>query len=238
MDFEDLQELLYKYLYVTPNKAVQDFVAGRYKYIYLDEFQDTSQIQYAILKFYARGRLVFNKETKAGYEEPIFDGLYTPFEDRDKRIIALGDDDQCIYSWRGSDIRIISEWFERDFKPTVTQLTVNYRCPENILKPVIPSIEKNKFRHQKPLVSYNKGGEFNIYSSDDVFFMLEDMCKKITEDVEKGLSVAIICRTNYDGVLPALYLEMLHKFKFSVSGVNMTLNTALPKKLLAMLEEG
>lgn len=234
MDFEDLQELLYKYLYVTPNKAVQDFVASRYKYIYLDEFQDTSQIQYAILKFYARGRLVFNKETKAGYEEEIFDGLYKPFEDMDKRIVALGDDDQCIYSWRGSDIRIISEWFERDFKPTVTQLTVNYRCPENILKPVIPSIEKNKFRHQKPLVSYSKGGEFNIYSSDDVFFMLEDMCKRITEDVEKGLSVAVICRTNYDGVLPALYLEMLHKFKFSVSGVNMTLNTALPKKLLAM----
>ena len=234
MDFEDLQELLYKYLYVTPNKAVQDFVASRYKYIYLDEFQDTSQIQYAILKFYARGRLVFNKESKAGYSEEIYDGLYRPYDDMDKRIIALGDDDQCIYSWRGSDVRIISDWFERDFKPTVTQLTVNYRCPENILNPVIPSIEKNKMRHAKPLVSYNKGGEFNIYSSDDVFFMLEDMCRRITEDVEKGLSVAVICRTNYDGVLPALYLEMLHKFKFSVSSLNMTLNTALPKKLLAV----
>ena len=234
MDFEDLQELLYKYLYVTPNKAVQDFVASRYKYIYLDEFQDTSQIQYAILKFYARGRLVFNKETKVGYKEEIFDSLYRPYDDLDKRIVVLGDDDQCIYSWRGSDVRIISDWFERDFKPTVTQLTVNYRCPENILKPVIPSIEKNKLRHQKPLVSYNKGGEFNIFSSDDVFFMLEDMCKHISKDVERGMSVAVICRTNYDGVLPALYMEMMHKFKFSVSGVNMTLNTALPKKLLAV----
>lgn len=234
MDFEDLQELLYKYLYVTPNQAVQDFIASRYKYIYLDEFQDTSQIQYAILKFYARGRLVFNKESRADYKEDIFDGLYKPYEDMDKRIIVLGDDDQCIYSWRGSDVRIISDWFERDFKPTVTQLTVNYRCPENILKPVIPSIEKNTMRHSKPLVSYNKGGEFNFYTSNDVFFMLEDMCKKIEEDVNKGLSVGVICRTNYDGVLPALYLEMMHKFKFSVSGVNMTLNTALPKKLLAM----
>lgn len=234
MDFEDLQELLYKYLYVTPNKAVQDFVANRYKYIYLDEFQDTSQIQYAILQFYARGRLVFNKESKAGYSEPIYDGLYKPYERMEQRVVACGDSDQCIYSWRGSDVRIISEWFERDFKPTVSQLTVNYRCPANILNPIIPSIEKNKMRHAKPLVSFNAGGEFNMYLNNDLFFMLEDMCKNIEKDVQNGLSVAVICRTNYDGVLPALYLEMMHKFKFSVSGANMTLNTALPKKLLAM----
>lgn len=234
MDFEDLQELLYKYLYLTPNKAVQDFIASRYKYIYLDEFQDTSQIQYAILQFYARGRLVYNKETKAGYEQPIFDGLYAPYERMEQRIVACGDSDQCIYSWRGSDVRIISEWFERDFHPTVSQLTVNYRCPSNILKPVIPSIEKNTMRHEKPLVSFREGGEYNILLNNDLFFMLEDMCKRIEADVQNGLSVAVICRTNYDGVLPALYLEMMGRFKFSISGPTMTLDTALPRKLLAM----
>lgn len=238
MDFEDLQELLYRFLYTTPNKNVQDFIANRYKYIYLDEFQDTSQIQYAILKFYARGRLIYNRDSLGKYNKEVggelSEGLYKPFESEGGKIFAVGDDDQCIYGWRGSDIRIILNRFEADFYPTVSNLTVNYRCPSNILNPVIPSIERNELRHRKSLVSSAEGGDCVMYLGNNNFEMLKDMYDRIEEDVAKGMSVAIICRTNYEGVLPALMLEMKHKYTFSISGANMGLGTALPRKLLSM----
>lgn len=213
-DFEDLQELLYDALYIHPNPAVQQFIANRYKFIYLDEFQDTSQIQYAVLKWYAVNYLDCNKGvTNTG------------------KIIALGDDDQCIYGWRGSDIDIITWQFEQDFKPTVNQLTVNYRCPANILKPIIPSINKNQKRHTKGMRAHKDGGEMYAYSFFDNKSMITRLMKDITEDIKNGMNIVILCRTNFDGMIPAFTLEQQHKFDFSISGDNMTLNSALPRTI-------
>lgn len=213
-DFEDLQELLYDALYVNVNPAVQQFIANRYKFIYLDEFQDTSQIQYSILKWYGVNYLDCNKGAS----------------DRGK-IIALGDDDQCIYSWRGSDIDIITWQFEQDFRPVVNQLTVNYRCPANILKPIIPSINKNEKRHVKGMSAYKDGGEIYAYSFHDNKSMIVRLMKDIVSDIQDDMNVVILCRTNFDGMIPAFTLEQQHKFDFSISGENMTLNSALPRTI-------
>ena len=227
MDFEDLQELLYKYLYVTPNVAVQDFIANRYRYIYLDEFQDTSQIQYAILKFYARGRLAMNRDGSETGDA----GLFTGTELKGK-IIAIGDDDQSIYRWRGSDVDIITKEFPKDFRPTIVKLSVNYRCPSNILNPVKSSIVKNTDRYSKTLLSARDGGEFHAYHSTSIQGMIQHLVSQVEDDANNGRSVAIICRTNFDGVIPALMLEMSKKFTFSVSSDAMTLSSAMPRSIV------
>lgn len=230
MDFEDLQELLYKFLYVTPNPAVQDFVANRYNYMYLDEFQDTSQIQYAILKFYMRGRLDINKTEQA---EPVnvASGLYTGNIQKGK-FVAIGDDDQSVYRWRGSDIDIIVKEFPKDFKPTIVQLSTNYRCPDNILNPVKTSIIKNTDRYPKQLKSSKTGGEFHAYTVTTIQGMIMNLMEQIENDSNMNKTVAILCRTNFDGVIPALMLEMDGRYQFSVSSDSMTLSTAMPRSVI------
>lgn len=228
MDFEDLQELLYKFLYTTPNKAVQEFISNRYDFIYLDEFQDTSQIQYAILKTYARGRLKINK-TRTDDGSLLYTG-----EERSGKFVVIGDDDQSIYGWRGSDVNIICKDFPLDFEPVISQLNINYRCPSNILNPVIPSITLNTNRYQKNLQSAVMGGDFSVQYSRSISGMIDLLLKNIEQDVQNGNSVAVICRTNFDGMIPAFMLEVSHKYDFSISSENMTLNSPLPKRLLAV----
>ena len=230
VDFEDLQELLYKFLYITPNSAVQDFIANRYRFMYLDEFQDTSQIQYAILKFYMRGRLKINKLNMV-VDESVPSGLSTGIEG-DGKFVCVGDDDQCIYKWRGSDINIICEDFDKDFMPCFSELSCNYRCPENVLAPVIPSIKLNTKRFDKDLKAYKTGGEFHAYEVSSIQNMVDKLITDVDKDMAEGNSVAILCRTNYDAAIPALALEIHHKYKFSLSSEQMTLNSPLPKKLM------
>lgn len=212
MDFEDLQELLYKYLYITPNPNVQEFCANRYNHIYLDEFQDTSQIQYAILKMYWKNFV--NGGSDKG------------------KIVVVGDVEQCIYSFRGSDIGVMHKDFNNDFNPVNNSLSYNYRCPSNILLPVVESINLNTEATGIEIKPFNSGGIFNAYMFSSVSEMLRRLEKDLDEDIDANMNVGILCRTNYDGMIPALYLEMLGKYKFSVSGDAMTLNSALPKRLL------
>lgn len=214
MDFEDLQELLYKYLYTTPNPAVEKFVSERYNYIYLDEFQDTSQIQYEILKKYAVGFLKDTEMPKVG------------------KMVVVGDVQQCIYSFRGSDIDVMHKCFDRDFAPTNNSLSYNYRCPSNILSPVVSSISLNSESDGIDIKSANQGGSFKILGLRNITHMIKQLEKDLDEDMNNGKSVAILCRTNYDGLIPALFLEMNKKYRFSISGEAMTLNSALPRSLI------
>lgn len=205
MDFEDLSELLYKYLYITPNPAVQDFVSSRYNYIYIDEFQDTSQIQYAILKFYAKGS---------------------------KKIVVVGDQSQTIYSFRGSDSKVLVEDFQKDFSPVNTPLSINWRCPENILNPVIPSIHKNEDSANQLIQSAKAGGEFYAYEFPSTSAMIKQLEKDIKKDVSEGKKATILCRTNYDGLVPALILESKNLCNFSITSESMSLDSALPRSLI------
>ena len=233
VDFDEVQELLYKFLYTTPNSKLQDFVANRYKYIYIDEFQDTSQLQYALLKFYARGHLWCNvandptiTDDFTGYDKQLFNGVETR-----GKIVAIGDPSQCIYSFKGSDSKILVENFDRDFRPTITHLSCNYRCPANILNPIVPSIHINKDSANQAIFAANEGGEFHIYEFPTIKGMAEKLIADITEDMEKGRQIGVLCRTNYDGVIPAIMLELDHKYDYGIANTQMTLDSPLPRKL-------
>lgn len=237
MDFEEIMELLYKYLYIEPNPAVQDFVANRYNYIYIDEFQDTSQMAYAILKFYARGKLWLNrsgepiKVVSEGGTVP--DGLYTNQETLGK-IVVVGDPSQCIYSFRGSDSKILVNDFDEDFKPCLSRLSVNWRCPANILNPVVSSIHCNPDSAVQTIKAAREGGEFFAYAFPSYKSMITQLKVDMTKDMEDDMRVAILCRTNFDGLIPAFVLAEDGRFDFSISGENMTLNSPLPRKIIGV----
>ena len=445
MDFDEMSEILYQYLYVTPNPKVQDFVASRYNYIYIDEFQDTSQLAYAILKFYARGKLAVNngkktvvavnykeslkkedgkefsglitnigtrgkvvvigdtsqcvvkgtqieaedgtilvEDLKSGdkvkscigkgktdsievdevrrtwYEgkvihiktlsgkdlqvtsmhkmfvkekiktEPLclvqFDGefknwvyestLYNNSYEHDKEVIQDTDVDKleekaynmqssmyrraeliknhqysvvlakylkendiicisdnglivedkiisveeekykgfvydinlktrnfiangivshnCIYSFRGSDSTILAVEFAKDFAPTKCALSYNWRCPANILNPIVPCIHQNTYSKNQLIQASKDGGDFFAYDFSTYKAMVDKMQLDVEKDLNDGLNVAILVRTNYDGAVPAFVLATNAKYDFSLSGNSMTLSTALPRKLLKM----
>ena len=208
VDFEDLQEMLFTQAVVNKDEKVINFLRSRYNYLYIDEFQDTSQIQYEILKLYISGA---------------------------KKVVAIGDDDQTIYSWRGSYNGIITKQFSEDFNPTVSELSLNYRCPENILNAVIPSIEKNEDRYKKSLKSSRKGGDMRVGSFNNYKNMVETLGNLIAKDIEEGMSVAILCRVNSDGLMPALILDSMNRFTFTISGDGMTLDSYIGRMVLGII---
>lgn len=231
VDFEEVQELLYGALYVNPNPKVQDHVANRFNYIYIDEFQDTSQMQYAILKFYARGHLAINtiNGVEPSEEEKILLGAETK-----GKMVAIGDPSQCIYSFKGSDSKILTELFDKDFRPCMSTLSVNWRCPANILNPIVPSIHMNADSANQAILPAKEGGIFHCYVFGSFRQMIDYLQKDITEDLDNNMNVAILCRTNYDGAIPAFMLESMGNVNFSISGESMTLATNLPRKLMGL----
>lgn len=202
LDFEATQEILYKYMQINPK--IKEALKQRYDMVCVDEFQDTSQLQYEILKAY-------------------FDGA--------KRKIVIGDDDQTIYSWRGSDINIITTRFEADYSPQVMPLTSNHRCPDNILVPVIPSIMENKNRHPKRLRSSKQGGIVDVIYNGNPDFLVES----INNDLKKYDTIGIISRTNNDLLIPAMLLELGGTVDFQTSK-SVTMQSRMPKNICGSID--
>lgn len=201
-DFEDLEEMLYEGYQINPNVVAE--VQRRYEYIYLDEFQDTSQLQYAILR---------------------------PYLDSAKGYVVLGDSDQVIYSWRGSDVALIQTRFEQDYKPVVKQLTVNRRCKEGILNPIIPSIEQNVDRRKKTLRAGQKGGKVEIIVDGGASYLM----KAVRNDLMRSEEVGILGRTNGDLLIPALLLELDGYSSFSLSK-SVGLNDRIPSIVIGIMD--
>lgn len=105
MDFDDLLFNTVLMLQKLPNLANQ--LATRFQYVVVDEYQDTNDVQYELLK------LLMNEQ---------------------HNVTVVGDDDQSIYGWRGANIKIIRN-FHRDFAPvTIVKLEQNYRSTSNIVR--------------------------------------------------------------------------------------------------------
>ena len=135
MDFDDL---LRNALHVLrDNPVILEEYRSRFRYIMVDEYQDTNHIQYQIIKLLAREH---------------------------KNICVVGDDDQCIYEWRGADIRNILD-FEKDFPSAeVIKLEQNYRSYGNILAAAHSVIKNNKGRKDKKLWTNRDEGDKIVYS--------------------------------------------------------------------------
>ena len=130
LDFDDLlnetRNLLYK------NADAREYLGGRFRYILVDEFQDTNAVQYEIVKLLSS----------------VHGNLF-----------AVGDDDQSIYGWRGAKIENILH-FEKDFKDAkVFKLERNYRSTKSILRLANTVIKNNGRRKDKTLWTENEEGD-------------------------------------------------------------------------------
>ncbi|MDK2564656.1 DUF3553 domain-containing protein [Romboutsia sedimentorum] len=172
LDFDDL---IYKTVEVLKeDKEVLDFYRSRFKYIMVDEYQDTSKAQYELIKILAREH---------------------------QNICVVGDDDQSIYGWRGADIRNILE-FEKDYDDVhVVKLEQNYRSTQVILDAANTVISNNIERKRKSLWSEKKEGDLikiqlcenEIDESDFV----SDMIAKIRREQNRSYKdFAILYRAN------------------------------------------
>ena len=130
MDFDDLLWNGAKLL--EQNRDILDHYSNRFRYIMVDEYQDTNYLQYKIIRMLA---------SKHG------------------NLCVVGDDDQCIYQWRGADIRNILD-FEHDFGDVFTvRLEQNYRSDGNILKLANSVIQNNRERKTKELWTEREDGQ-------------------------------------------------------------------------------
>ena len=138
MDFDDLLWNAVKLL--EQERSVLDYYANRFRYIMVDEYQDTNHLQYKLISMLASGH---------------------------GNICVVGDDDQCIYQWRGADIRNILD-FENDFGNAFTvRLEQNYRSDANILRLANSVIKNNKERKQKALWTDREDGHKVTYKRFD-----------------------------------------------------------------------
>ena len=138
MDFDDLLLKAFHLLRDYP-EVLEDY-RRRFRYIMVDEYQDTNRIQYEIIHLLAM---------------------------QHRNLCVVGDDDQCIYQWRGADIRNILD-FEKDFKGAkVVKLEQNYRSFKNILACANSVIKNNRDRKSKKLWTDKEEGDLVIYNRVD-----------------------------------------------------------------------
>ena len=170
LDFDDL--LVYGRELLL-QKDLKDYYSHFFQYLLIDEYQDTNRIQYEI--------------AKALTEEK-------------GNICVVGDEDQCIYTWRGANIDNILS-FEKDFKNAkVIKLEKNYRCSGTILEAANSVIENNKLRKGKKLYTENpKGLPIGIFKGEtdleEAFFVAKTV-KKLIERGIKPSEIAVFYRAN------------------------------------------
>ena len=171
MDFDDLLVRTLELLRTRPE--VLDKYQERFRYISVDEYQDTNHVQYEIANLLA-----------AKYQN----------------LMVVGDDDQSIYSWRGADISNILD-FEKDFKQAkVVKLEQNYRSTGHILNAANAVVRHNSQRKEKRLfTALGEGEKIQAYQAGDE----RDEGRWIAGEIEKksreGMSyddMAVFYRTN------------------------------------------
>ena len=170
MDFGDL--IMNILLLLRRNPSVRSILQKRYRYIMVDEYQDTNRTQFELISW---------------------------LSERHKNLFVVGDDDQSIYSWRGAIPANIIE-FDQTY-PIAKKITMeqNYRCSQNIVDAASAMIANNKYRVAKKLFTQNEPGErltFRLEADNDVegWYIADNI---IAEQDQYDLNeIAIFYRTN------------------------------------------
>ncbi len=194
LDFDDL--LLEAVRLLKVSAEVRERYQRRYRYILVDEYQDTNRPQYELMKLLAGEA---------------------------KNVCAVGDEDQSIYSWRGADIRNILE-FEKDFpNARIVRLEQNYRSTQVILEAAGAVVANNLRRKGKKLWTDRQGGSLIGYyeapdGENEALFIADRIQKFLREAVEAGgeAHCAVLYRTNSQS---RLVEEALRRYNISYSMV-------------------
>ena len=175
IDFDDMLMLCVKLL--EQNAEVRKKYYDKFHHILVDEYQDTNQAQYQLVK-----------------------ALYTNLQSdipESRSLCVVGDVDQSIYSWRGADFRIIMN-FQNDFpNAKLVKLEQNYRSTANILNAANAIIENNEERVDKVLYSQKGDGEkISLYEAQDEADEANYIVKSIRDTSDNYNQFSILYRTN------------------------------------------
>jgi DNA helicase-2/ATP-dependent DNA helicase PcrA len=198
LDFDDL--LLEAVRLLKSSHEVRERYQRRYRYLLVDEYQDTNRPQYELMKLLA-GEL--------------------------KNVCAVGDEDQSIYSWRGADIRNILE-FEKDFpNARIIRLEQNYRSTQIILEGAGAVVANNVRRKGKHLWTDRQGGSLIGYyeapdGENEALFIADRIqaflreASSSNDDSGSGPHCAVLYRTNAQS---RLVEEALRRYNISYTMV-------------------
>ncbi len=192
LDFDDL--ILKTVLLFQKDGISRQYYQNLWRYILIDEYQDTNKSQYELSKILA---------------------------EKYKNICVIGDVDQAIYSWRGADFRNIIN-FENDYPGhTTVVFEENYRSTQNILEAAARVIEKNRMRKPKKLVATKeKGAEISLFEAMNEGEEAEFVVHKIKELVKakvKPSEIAVLYRANFQSrILEENCLK--HKIPYQMLG--------------------
>ena len=173
MDFDDL--LMNTVSLFEMFSDVRERYRDKFRYIHVDEYQDTNHAQYRLVNLLAG-------------------------DPSHRNLCVVGDDDQSVYSWRGADIRNILD-FERDYpEAKVVRLEQNYRSTQTILRAANAVVANNASRKAKELWTEGLEGEkIRVHTAADEYAEARYVVSEIERLVEEGASrdeVAIFYRTN------------------------------------------
>ena len=171
LDFDDLLNETRNLL--KTNEEAREYLSGRFRYILVDEFQDTNAVQYEIIRYLSSVH---------------------------KNLFVVGDDDQSIYGWRGAKLENILN-FEKHFKEThVFKLQRNYRSTKSILKLANVVIHNNARRKDKTLWTENEdGAPAKVYEAEQEDGEARYIAQTIAGLMRQGYSYsdfAILMRLN------------------------------------------
>ena len=172
LDFDDLIFKTVELFKSHPD--VLEFYQNKFKYIMVDEYQDTNGAQYEFVKLLAK---------------------------KYKNICVVGDDDQCIYAWRGADVTNILD-FEKDYPDCkVIKLEQNYRSKGNILEAANVVIVNNSRRKNKALrTEQESGSKIKIYRAysdkEEADFVARQILEIKSKDKYENKDFAVLYRTN------------------------------------------
>jgi DNA helicase-2/ATP-dependent DNA helicase PcrA len=172
LDFDDL--LLKTAKLLEHNKDVRNHYQEIWKYVHIDEYQDTNKVQYMISKMLA---------------------------EKYKNIAVVGDVDQTIYSWRGANIENIMN-FEEDYPDAkVVLLEQNYRSTQNIIAAANSIIAKNVHRKEKNLFTKNEEGEkialYGGFDEGDEANFVADKARDLIRNGVKANEICVLYRANF-----------------------------------------
>lgn len=172
LDFDDIIMMTIK-LFVD-NPPVLDYYQRKFKYVLVDEYQDTNTAQYTLISLLAK--------------------YY-------RNLCVVGDDDQSIYGWRGANIRNILD-FEKEFKDsTVVKLEQNYRSTKTILNAANNVIKNNAGRKSKSLWTENNEGEgIQMYEAgnehEEAAFIVGEIKRLMDMEARSHRDFALLYRIN------------------------------------------
>jgi DNA helicase II / ATP-dependent DNA helicase PcrA len=171
LDFDDL--LLQSVNILKKYPEVRQTYQDRWKYVHIDEYQDTNEVQYEMTKLLVG---------------------------EDKNICVVGDTDQNIYSWRGANIKNMLH-FEKDFPNTkIILLEQNYRSTKNIIEAANSVIDKNQYRMAKTLFTEKATGEkISVYEAYDEVYeanFVADTIHELLRETDPE-DIAILYRANF-----------------------------------------